>query len=459
MRASLMLSTAIATMAALGLAKVDSAQAANVKFKPQVKVNVQAPKVRPGVRIRVRAAKPKVRVRVAKPDDKTPSQRRNADRAVEAPVTAAKTDNDAPARSRAARRFQELPETIALLPTPSPRKLELQPSPAEAQLDMAADPAIERLDEALAAREAAEATLAAADIGAAGAAGDTGDFLDTPELGGETPSNQDRLDGMFKEGSDNTLADSDAARFGPDSFAGLPNTHGAGPANANGTSSADAAAGFWGVSQGRINAAIGGIASGGGNNDSFGEAQVTKGRAPNGDVLVHKQHRDEESEGIIREEVQYRDDGRVTYEMNARGDSGYQVQWGATYTDRSMRQRESGSGWGFMTTPDGFVVPLSGFDEKTDPDHVDPGAPSPFPWLAEEGRKTLRDLIGSAPVHVLTPDPHDQPVTGTDRTAPVVTQADLVERYDPDSTDRSSERQKLNDRPGPGPMGPGPNDT
>ena len=461
-KTALMLSTAVAGMMLLAPAMSTAADAAGIKFKPQVvkvkpKVAVAKPKLRvkaarvrikPKVRIRAARVTPRVKVKVARP--------KVVAKVTIKPRLRAAVQIKPRVKPRLAATLK--PKTVKVVPKPKPAtRLAAAPKQRAGGAKLARLGNQAGLKDVMQAAQGAEAARNAAKLGKlrTGATAKLG--FATPDLAPGAPrGNRDIVNGMTRKPGRNNLAnntpggnwgDSSAARFGPESFVGLRNSHSTGPANANHGATADAARGFLGVTSGRIAAGMGQVAGDRTSSDTQGVVTVTKVEHDNGQVTHTK------TENIYRGGS----GGNGGQIGTIRTSHTYGVSDPTTTTTDTLevrafkgyrRSRESGSGW----TGTDVVNNPHGSSWETGHDHTDPfelyprerrdpdsghGGSSPLPWINEREKQTvtISPLVVTGSPGAMPQDP-GQGSTQPQQVERTVSQNDVLERYDEDGRNR-----------------------
>ncbi len=407
---------------------------ANIKIKPKVKTHVKV--------------KPKIKINKAKIRNNAKSNNQQV---------VVKKAKKSPQITATPKQIQKKPVVTASL-NPGYPDLNIVPVPEQRPVEF--ENRFGQFEELQGAREAAEAAKELEQLARLGT--DTKDMdLANPDLGTGHSSNQDVLNGMFQKDGKDGIGGSNAARFGPDTFAGIPDTHGKGPANANGTSAADAAAGFWGVTQDRINAGIGGIAGKGDVKETpgMGAKQVvepkpsTESGRIGGGYSWHPSTRSDDGGHV---HTTYRRDPNWTHSVTTTYSSDYSsierqtevIISSGRWTRRITRDFGERT-WEVQVIPNGggdAVITRGSLDNGPQPEDTGPkvaerrdpdsgyAGPSPFPWINERENQLTKLTPGTGGK---TPGalPQDPAVSkgSTNTTQAAVSLNDLLETWDEDS--------------------------
>jgi hypothetical protein len=494
--ASLLLSTALASLIVLAPATLTSADAATIKIKPQVvkvkpKIAVAKPKLRlkvkaarvrvtPKLRVKVKPkiaiAKPKLRVKV-KPRIKAANIKPRVKVKAKAPkiVTTLKATPKiaAPALNIKPRiKVQAVAKAIgkvkpAAIIKPqvkvasTPPKATIRQTGAAAVVDRVVIPS--GISDAAQGARAAAAARDAIKLGAIGAeatgklVGGLGDFNVPVKT---VPSNTEVVGDFIKEpkggsggapGSDGKWDGGGIGRINADNFVGLPNTHS--PAGTDPNTAAGGAMAYWnGKRDGAVAGAIAGVA---GEKSSYGPHghREAAGDGPSGSGRTESGHYVDERRGGEKLYVTYwRDaDGRYHHvERYVDGDRDrttrtvYTPEWstrrtGTTYeTSRNAdagRTVESGPTGG--TEEDVYRRQTPAPSELRNPDHASGGS-TPFWWVNEREKATFdfsKAGSGGKSPGAMPDTPHTE--TGTPTSQRVLSQNDVLERYHEDSRNRA----------------------
>jgi hypothetical protein len=432
---TLLFSTALASMMLLAPSIVPSADAAGIKIKPQiVKVRPKIAIAKSKVRVKIRAARvrvaPKIKVNTAKLKPRIKIKKIK-------PKLLAKVK----VQPNKLAKIHVKPRIKPNKPAAGGLKLRAQAAAKLAKIGKQA-----RFKHAANAARAAAAAKDAISLSAIRTAASPELALKTPDLASTVPTNIDLLDGMNKKpdnsstrlrNPDKLWSQSQAARFGPDSFGGIADSHSQGPANSQGTSASDAAKGFMGVTSDTIAGAVAGVA---GQRDGRGSAFVD-GRS------VHN-----ESDGnVVTSTVKYRT-GNVNFEkyvaVESSSDSDRAVGFIVTRTfdgtstgdgiigttsirDRNGNERPAGPAVVYEEPADAG----SGATELRDPDSGYAG-PSPLPWIDEKPTTDLSMTSNSNSPGALPAGPDQAEPNGHSNIAAQYTANDVLERHDEDGRNR-----------------------
>jgi hypothetical protein len=467
--ASLLLSTALASLIVLAPATLTSADAATIKIKPQVvkvkpKIAVAKPKLRlkvkaarvrvtPKLRVKVKPkiaiAKPKLRVKVKakikaaniKPRVKIKAKAPKIVTTLKAtPRIAAPALNIKPRIKvqAVAKAIGKVKPAAIIKPqvkvASTPPKATIRQTGAAAVVDRVVIPngisdAAQGARAAAAARDALKVSVIGAEA-TGKLVGGLGDFNVPVKT---VPSNSDVVGGFIKEpkggsggapGSDGKWDGGGLGRINADNFVGLPGSHSSAGTDPN--TAAGGAMAYW-------------------NGKRDGEWQVrllvwqgkscacrsTTSRTPPGDRLYHSDTPyDPATYSASVATLKARPDGTTTTIVTTFIDYDRDGP-----VDRTTRQVIRTSADGEVTWDSTVDVPPT--TELRNPDHA-PGGSTPFWWVNEREKGTFDfSKVGSGGKSPgAMPDaPHGE--DGTPRTQRVVSQNDLLERYDEDSRNRA----------------------
>jgi hypothetical protein len=467
--ASLLLSTALASLIVLAPATLTSADAATIKIKPQVvKVKPEIAVAKPKLRLKVKAARvrvtPKLRVKVkpkiaiAKPKlrvkVKAKIKAANIKPRVKIKAKAPKIVTTLKATPRIAApalnikpriKVQAVAKAIgkvkpAAIIKPqvkvasTPPKATISQTGAAAVVDRAVIPngisdAAQGARAAAAARDALKVSVIGAEA-TGKLVGGLGDFNVPVKT---VPSNSDVVGGFIKEpkggsggapGSDGKWDGGGLGRINADNFVGLPGSHSSAGTDPN--TAAGGAMAYWnGKRDGAVAGAIAGVAGQVVRMPIDNFKNSTRDRLYHSDtpydpatgsasVATLKARPDGTTTTIVTTFIDYDRDGPV---------------------DRTTRQVIRTSADGEVTWDSTVDVPPT--TELRNPDHA-PGGSTPFWWVNEREKGTFDfSKVGSGgKTPGAMPDaPHGE--DGTPRAQRVVSQNDLLERYDEDSRNRT----------------------
>jgi hypothetical protein len=474
--ASLLLSTALASLIVLAPATLTSADAATIKIKPQVvkvkpKIAVAKPKLRlkvkaarvrvtPKLRVKVKPkiaiAKPKLRVKV-KPRIKAANIKPRVKVKAKAPkiVTTLKATPKiaAPALNIKPRiKVQAVAKAIgkvkpAAIIKPqvkvasTPPKATIRQTGAAAVVDRVVIPS--GISDAAQGARAAAAARDAIKLGAIGAAvatgklvGGLGDFNVPVKT---VPSNTEVVGDFIKKpngggggapGPDDKWGNHGVGRINADNFVGLPGSHSSAGTDPN--TAAGGAMAYWnGKRNGAVAGAIAGVAG-----DRSGAGLPPKGWTK---TRMRERHwydvvslRNGGNGGPVLQEItiKVRTDGSRTVIRNTYHD----VDGDGAIDAADQRVRETNE-LGHLT--DETFVDRPDLVERRDPESAGGGS-TPFPWINEREKATFDfSKVGSGGKSpgAMPEAPHGE--DGAPRTQSVVSQNDLLERYDEDSRNRA----------------------